>query len=80
MNVSDWMHKYYKLERFRNEPGFHADREQRLIGNRLEDLAIDGFACISAHDSTTGRPEYYGAIPSYVRHPELVGLTPAPTE
>lgn len=32
--IEQWMRRVYKPARFRNEPGFHADREQRLIADR----------------------------------------------
>jgi hypothetical protein len=53
--VEQWMRRTYKPGRFRNEPGFHADREQRLIAaanatgcadpnrDRVAILAVDGF-------------------------------------
>jgi hypothetical protein len=49
----------YKPARFRNEPGFHADREQRLIADREKDVREQGYALISHHDSVTGRAELY---------------------
>jgi hypothetical protein len=59
------MRRLYKPERFRNEPGFHADREQRLIADREKDVREQGFALISHHDSVTGRTEFFGTPPSW---------------
>jgi hypothetical protein len=77
MTVSEWMRHYYKPERFRNEPGFHADREQRLIADRENDMSTQGFTLISHHDSATGKCEYFGRIPEYVADPSSVHLTRA---
>jgi hypothetical protein len=60
----------YKPARFRNEPGFHADREQRLIADRENDVREQGYAIISQHDSVTGRAELYGTPPSWWRGDE----------
>jgi len=75
MNVSEWMRTYYKPNRFRNEPGFNADREQRLIADRENDMREMGYTLISHYDSVTGRSEYLGRIPSYVSDFASVGLT-----
>jgi hypothetical protein len=63
--VEQWMRRLYKPERFRNEPGFHADREQRLIADREKDVREQGFALISHHDSVNGRTEFFGTRPSW---------------
>ena len=65
MTVAEWMRDTYKAERFRNEPGFHSDREQRLIADRENDVATQGYALISHHDSITGRIELYGQPPQW---------------
>jgi hypothetical protein len=75
MTVAEWMQRFYKPNRFRNVPGFNADREQRLIADRENDMREQGFALISYHDSVTGRAEYLGFIPPYVLNTESVGLT-----
>jgi hypothetical protein len=60
-----WMRRLYKPERFRNEPGFHADREQRrLITDRKKDAREQCFALISHHDSVPGRTEFFGMLPA----------------
>ncbi|MDQ1693155.1 MAG: hypothetical protein QOH85_690, partial [Acidobacteriaceae bacterium] len=41
--VEQWMRRTYKPGRFRNEPGFHADREQRLIADRENDAREQGY-------------------------------------
>jgi hypothetical protein len=56
-SASQWMRRLNKPERFRNEPGFHADREQRLIADREKDVREQGFALISHHDIATGRTD-----------------------
>lgn len=61
--VEQWIRTTYKPERFRNELGFHSDREQRLIADRQKDMAEQGFALISHHDSITGRTEIIGEKP-----------------
>jgi hypothetical protein len=63
--VEQWMRRLYKPERFRNEPGFHADRKQRLIADREKDVREQSFALISHHDSVTGRTEFFGTPPSW---------------
>jgi hypothetical protein len=40
--VEQWMRRLFKPERFRNEPGFHADRAQRLIADREKDVRSKG--------------------------------------
>ena len=65
--VEQWMRRVYKPARFRNEPGFHADREQRLIADREKDVREQGYALISHHDSVTGKAELYGPPPSWWR-------------
>jgi hypothetical protein len=66
MTVENWMRRFYKQDRFRNEPGFHADREQRLIADRENDLKTQGFALISHHDSVTGQCEVLGKRPDWM--------------
>ncbi len=75
MTVPEWMRRFYKPERFRNEPGFNADREQRLIADRENDIREQGFAIISHHDSVTGRGEYLDKLPEWVKDPSSIGLT-----
>ena len=65
--IEQWMRRTYKPARFRNEPGFHADREQRLIADREKDVREQGYALISHHDSVTGKAELYGPPPSWWR-------------
>jgi len=77
MTVSDWMRRNYKTNRFHNEPGFHSDREQRLIADREEDMKNDGFAIISWHDSNSGRLEVLGTCPPWLREPETANFTAA---
>lgn len=75
MKVSTWMRRYYKPERFRNEPGFNADREQRLIADRENDMKTQGFAVISFHDSTTGNLEVLGNRPDWLHSLENSHIT-----
>ncbi len=53
-SVEDFCRRFYKGDRFYNEAGFNFDREQRKIRMQTEDLAEDGYAMITAHDSRTG--------------------------
>jgi hypothetical protein len=75
MTVEQWLRHFYKPDRFRNEPGFNADREERLIADRENDIRRSGYALISHHDSVTGRGEYIGVLPSWVKDPSDVGFT-----
>lgn len=74
MDIAAWMRSAYKPERFRNEPGFHHNREERLIADREKDLRENGFALISHHDSVTGKVEFFGKLPDWITEP----LLPAP--
>lgn len=67
MTVEQWMRRYYKPNRFENEPGFNCDREQRLISSNEQSLAEDGYCLISHHDSVTGRCEAMGQPPAWYR-------------
>ena len=73
--IDRWMRRFYRPERFHNEPGWNADREQRLIADREADIQRQGFALISHHDSVTGKAEYLGMIPGYVIDNSSVGIT-----
>jgi hypothetical protein len=66
MTIKSWMKRYYKPERFRNEPGFDSDREERLIASNTEDFEKDGVCSISHFDSVTGQDEYYGKYPEWM--------------
>ena len=53
--VEEFLRRYYKADRFRNEDGFNANREERLIANYTARVAADGWTFISGHDSVTGK-------------------------
>ncbi|WP_430510879.1 hypothetical protein [Gottfriedia solisilvae] len=50
-NVSDFLNKYYKQERFTGRGEEYANS---LIESNEKDLKEYGFCCISKHDSVTG--------------------------